>query len=103
MTAQDADIRFDAVVLAADDNVATALRALAKGERARISNTAGEAVVILCAPVPFGHKFAIRPIEAGALVLKYGTSIGRAIARIERGTHVHTHNLISDRARPVSA
>ncbi|MGH3326723.1 MAG: UxaA family hydrolase [Streptomycetales bacterium] len=44
-------------------------------------------------PVPRGHKIALRPIEAGAPVLKYGQVIGFATRRIEPGEHVHTHNV----------
>jgi altronate hydrolase len=43
--------------------------------------------------VPQGHKIAVRDIEAGAEVHKYGQVIGRATAPIRAGEHVHTHNL----------
>jgi altronate dehydratase small subunit len=102
MTAPGPDKGIDAVVLVADDNVATALRALAKGETARVRGPVGDVAVVLGEPVPFGHKFATLAIATGAPVLKYGTPIGRATARIEKGAHVHTHNLISGRARPAS-
>jgi altronate dehydratase small subunit len=42
---------------------------------------------------------ALRPIEAGELVLKYGQTIGRAGARIEPGEHVHVHNVEGTRGR----
>src|SRR5579885_1842567 len=40
-----------------------------------------------------GHKVAIRSIDAGQNVVRYGQFIGRAKTRIEPGDHVHTHNL----------
>lgn len=40
-----------------------------------------------------GHKVAIRAIECGALVHKFGFPIGRASQPIAAGAHVHTHNL----------
>ena len=43
--------------------------------------------------VPLGHKIALRDIKAGETVLKYGHDVGRAIADIGEGCHVHTHNL----------
>ena len=43
--------------------------------------------------VPPGHKMATRPIEAGALVRRYGQVIGAATRAILPGQHVHTHNL----------
>src|SRR5579885_1707169 len=40
-----------------------------------------------------GHKVAIRSIDAGQNVVRYGQFIGRAKTRIEPADHVHTHNL----------
>lgn len=44
-------------------------------------------------PVPAGHKFALRGIPAGALVVKYGYPIGTATQDIAEGEWVHSHNL----------
>lgn len=93
----------DAILLNVGDTVATALRPLEAGETVRVHGGADVITVTLCDPVPFGHKLAVVGIEPGAPVLKYGTSIGRASGPIAAGDHVHTHNLISDRARPVNA
>ena len=43
--------------------------------------------------IPAGHKFAVRPIPAGAAIIKYGQIIGFASSDIEPGCHVHTHNV----------
>ena len=40
-----------------------------------------------------GHKYADRDIKAGELVIKYGQPIGHATEDIQKGEHVHTHNL----------
>lgn len=40
-----------------------------------------------------GHKIALRDINAGDAVVKYGFPIGFATERIAAGTHVHSHNL----------
>jgi len=40
-----------------------------------------------------GHKYAVRDIEAGENIVKYGQPIGHALCRIARGEHVHTHNM----------
>ena len=45
------------------------------------------------APIPAGHKIALRPIAPGEKVIRYGQIIGRAKTQIEPGDHVHTHNL----------
>lgn len=43
--------------------------------------------------IPFGHKVALYDIEKGASVVKYGVVIGSATAAINKGEHVHVHNL----------
>ena len=39
------------------------------------------------------HKMAVKPVEKGGRVIKYGELIGIASADIEPGQHVHTHNV----------
>lgn len=43
-----------------------------------------------------GHKYALSPIKKGAAVIKYGQKIGHATMNIQKGDHVHTHNLATD-------
>jgi altronate hydrolase len=43
-----------------------------------------------------GSKIAVRRIEPGTPVIKYGVVIGTATQEIERGEYVHVHNLRSD-------
>lgn len=40
-----------------------------------------------------GHKYAIRDIESGENIIKYGQPIGHAVRDIKKGEHVHTHNI----------
>jgi (2R)-sulfolactate sulfo-lyase subunit alpha len=47
--------------------------------------------------VPIGHKVALRDIRTGDTVIKYGQDIGKAIADIGTGEHVHTHNMKTKR------
>jgi (2R)-sulfolactate sulfo-lyase subunit alpha len=49
------------------------------------------------ADVPIGHKIAIADIRAGDTIVKYGQDIGRAVADIGKGEHVHVHNLKTKR------
>ncbi|MPN58021.1 Galactarate dehydratase (L-threo-forming) [bioreactor metagenome] len=49
--------------------------------------------------VPYGHKIAVRDIKAGEDILKYGEVIGRATDDIQKGAHVHVHNVESLRGR----
>lgn len=41
-----------------------------------------------------GHKIALRSINKGEVVLKYGMPIGIASTFISQGAHVHLHNLL---------
>ena len=47
--------------------------------------------------VPIGHKVALTDIKKGDTVLKYGQDIGKAVADIKKGEHVHVHNLKTKR------
>ncbi|MBI4273214.1 MAG: UxaA family hydrolase [Rhizobiales bacterium] len=47
--------------------------------------------------VPIGHKVALVDIKAGDTVWKYGHDIGKAVADIKKGEHVHIHNLKTKR------
>jgi (2R)-sulfolactate sulfo-lyase subunit alpha len=47
--------------------------------------------------VPLGHKIALQDIKNGETVLEYGHDVGRAVAEIGKGRHVHTNNLKTKR------
>jgi len=47
--------------------------------------------------IPIGHKIALTDIKSGATVRKYGQDIGKAVADIAKGEHVHVHNLKTKR------
>ena len=47
--------------------------------------------------VPLGHKIALKEISSGDTVLKYGHDVGRAVAAIGKGNHVHVHNMKTKR------
>ena len=78
--------------LADQDNVAVATANLAKGVAVEVDGT----TLTTRDPIPFAHKVAIRAIDEGAQVFKYGVPIGRAKAPIVAGQHVHVHNIKSD-------
>lgn len=88
----------NAIILNARDNVATALCEIKSGEKVTVRN--GEEYEIeVIQDIPFGHKFAVREIQKGEYVIKYGEVIGRATADIRKGEHVHVHNIESLRGR----
>jgi len=47
--------------------------------------------------IPLGHKIALKDFAAGDTVFKYGEDIGRVVAPIRKGEHVHIHNLKTKR------
>ena len=47
-------------------------------------------------PVGIGHKIAAVFIESGEKIIKYGVPIGSATTALQRGDHIHVHNMKSD-------
>jgi (2R)-sulfolactate sulfo-lyase subunit alpha len=47
--------------------------------------------------VPIGHKVALENLAPGDTVIKYGEDIGKVVAPIKKGEHVHIHNLKTKR------
>jgi altronate dehydratase small subunit len=88
---------IDAAALVMDgrDNVATALEDCEAGRAFEID---GERIVLTEA-VPFGHTFALAPVDRGGELYKYGSVIGRATEAVAPGDWVHTHNCESTRGR----
>ena len=43
--------------------------------------------------IPLGHKIAINDHKIDDAVIKYGSDIGKVVADIKKGEHVHTQNL----------
>jgi altronate hydrolase len=73
-----------------DDDVAVLLSpALMRGTRITIDGTD----FFTDGAIVTGHKIAIKPLEVGQLVTKYGQPFGRVTQAIAPGHHVHTHNV----------
>jgi altronate hydrolase len=77
------------------DNVAVARVALGEGAELRVNGIRLETRDA----IPAGHKVALREIQPGEMVLRYGQAIGRAGRLILAGQHVHTHNLSFEELR----
>jgi (2R)-sulfolactate sulfo-lyase subunit alpha len=52
---------------------------------------------VLKEAVPIGHKVALQDLSIGDAVIKYGQDIGRIVAAVRQGEHVHVHNLKTKR------
>jgi altronate dehydratase small subunit len=85
------------IVIDRRDNVATAVQTLPAREvldmEAGTTADRASGPLTLCEAIPFGHKFALRPIPARGPVIKYGETAGLATEDIEAGQHVHVHNV----------
>ena len=88
-----------AIVMEENDNVATVMEPVDAQGEVVVEVAGGRIVVRVSDDIPFGHKFAIRNIPEGSLILKYGEPIGIARMDIKAGQHVHVHNLESKRGR----
>jgi len=47
--------------------------------------------------IPIGHKICLKPLEVGDTVIKYGVDIGKVVAPIGAGQHLHVHNVKTKR------
>lgn len=81
------------LILHKDDNVAVALADLKKGQEVDAELNGERIKFTLINDIPFGHKVAIRSIQAGEFIVKYGEVIGVATRDIKVGEHVHVHNV----------
>jgi (2R)-sulfolactate sulfo-lyase subunit alpha len=89
----------DFLVHNGQDNVGVVVRDVKSGDKligetidksARFQLTAGH-------DVPLGHKIALKDFKPGDTVIKYGEDIGKVVATIRAGEHVHVHNLKTKR------
>ena len=88
-----------AIQLDDKDNVATVTDDVSKGEQVEVLSHMGE-VILDAKPVEdimFGHKLALRNLDKGEEIIKYGEVIGVASKPIAVGEWVHTHNVESGR------
>ena len=92
-----------AIVINEKDNVATVIMPVKGGSTVSLAVQGRAEKIKVLSDIPMGHKFALRDIEEGTDVVKYGEPIGKTTARISRGEHVHVHNVVSHRGRKEAA
>lgn len=88
-----------ALIIHPDDVVAVALEDLEPGDRCVVALEDRMVRIEVRNQVPFGHKIALRRLEPGEAIIKYGEEIGRATAAIEPGEWIHSHNLYCQRGK----
>ena len=47
--------------------------------------------------IPIGHKVALKDMNPGDTVIKYGIDMGKVVAPIKAGEHAHVHNIKTKR------
>ena len=86
-----------AIRINARDNTATLLGEAQADERVSVMGESGEVVqeIVARQAISVGHKIALSDIREGERVFKYGEPIGVATQTIQKGEHVHVHNVVS--------
>ena len=79
----------------AADNVGVATVDIQKGQKAKglYMDSQKNIQVQALQDIPLGHKIALQNLRPEDSVIKYGHDIGRVVAAIQTGEHVHIHNL----------
>jgi altronate dehydratase small subunit len=85
------------IVINEKDNVATTLKGLSVGAEVSVEFQGRLQKIALLSDIPMGHKFALKDMEEGEAIIKYGEPIGQCTAKISRGEHVHVHNVVSQK------
>lgn len=77
------------------DNVGVATVDIKAGQKAEgLYMDSQKKIQVKCLQnIPLGHKIALAPLKIEGSVIKYGHDIGRVVADIKAGEHVHIHNL----------
>ncbi|MBD3255102.1 MAG: altronate hydrolase [Candidatus Lokiarchaeota archaeon] len=79
------------IIMSDKDNCATTLADISKGEQVQLDDK----LLSINQDIPLGHKFALKAINKGEKIFKYGQIIGIATENIEGGDWIHTHNITS--------
>jgi altronate hydrolase len=82
-------LRQIALQLAAQDNVAVAIRMIPAGTEVEVDRQS----FTIPSRIPAGHKISLRRIAEGTAIVKYGQTIGFATKDISAGDHVHVQNV----------
>ena len=91
--------KVKAIVMKPIDNVATVTEEIVSGEEIIVPVEGKLTNVHVIERIPFGHKVAIKDIQKGEKIIKYGEVIGIASRDIKVGQHTHVHNLDGVRGR----
>lgn len=89
---------INAIIIDEKDDVVVAIESIKNGEEVNFKTKNGAINTInSISDVTIYHKIAIKDIDKGAKITKYGEHIGEAVVAIKVGEHVHTHNVVGVR------
>lgn len=85
---------INALVINESDTVAVAIENIEKDEEITVKYADGSTKTMsVLDHIPIYHKLAVKEMDKGNFVVKYGEHIGRASEDIKIGKHVHEHNV----------
>jgi len=78
-----------------EDSVGVATTEIKAGETVEGWVMADDSTISMVAKndIPLGHKIALKDVAVGQSIIKYHVPIGKVVAAITKGDHVHIHNL----------
>lgn len=88
---------YNSILIETEDNVVTTLEDVKKGKKVMAIGLNIE--VIAKEDIKSGHKIAIKNLNKGDIVVKYGKKVGIVLTNILEGELVHIHNIRSDRGK----
>ncbi|WP_024292313.1 UxaA family hydrolase [Lacrimispora indolis] len=92
------EVTTNAMIIDEKDTVAVAIEPVEVGSTLAWLDKNGELHKLTAlTPIPIYHKFAIKDMEKGEPVVKYGEHIGLSGTDIHAGQHVHVHNVENHR------
>lgn len=85
----------DFLIHEASDNVGVATKDIKSGESVKglFMDSQKTTEVKALMNIPLGHKIAMKDLKSGDGAVKYGHDIGKIVADVKKGEHVHIHNL----------
>ena len=82
-----------------NDNVGIIKQEVSKGQKIGPVRKGDDELITLKEDIPFGFKVAIKDIQKGDEIIKFGEAIGVASVAITKGELVHIHNIEGLRGR----
>ena len=73
------------MIMHPEDNVAVCIRELKEGEMLTFQHNDKDIQLKIMAPIPLGHKIALKAIASGKPIMKYGEIIGKATKDMASG------------------